>query len=158
MILSSGGRGVLGKNIGREAQHKLEKWTQSNLTGFKKRGSIGLEIGKKGVNWIEYQHNQGSIRSSLAVWGVWGCWKGHPIGLKISKTRVITAEPPYHAHVWEYPPRDSILIIIFLHSESANKHVRLLTKSTLLNIFLLYNYVVNMLDNVVLSARVQNRA
>ncbi len=25
----------------------------------KKRGSIGLEIGKKGVNWIEYQNNEG---------------------------------------------------------------------------------------------------
>ncbi len=62
-----------------------------------KKGSIGLEIGKRGVNWIEYQHNEGSIRSSLAVWGVWGCWKRHPIGLKISKTRDITTEPPYHA-------------------------------------------------------------
>ncbi len=49
-------RGVLGKMFGREAQHKLEKWTQSDLTGFKKRWSIGLEIGKKGFNWIEYQH------------------------------------------------------------------------------------------------------
>ncbi len=48
--------------FGREAQHNLEKWTQSDLTGFKKRGSIVLEIGKKGVNWIEYQHTEGSIR------------------------------------------------------------------------------------------------
>ncbi len=72
-------------------------------------------VQKKGVNWIVncekggqldwgVNHNEGSIRSSLAVWGVWGCWKGHPIRLKISKTRVITAEPPYHAQVWEYPP------------------------------------------------------
>ncbi len=53
--------------FGREAQHKLVKWTQSDLTGFNKRGSIGLEIGKNGVNWIEYQHNDGSNRSSLAV-------------------------------------------------------------------------------------------
>ncbi len=43
-----GGRGgVLSKIYGREAQHKLEKWTRSDLTGFKKRGSIGLEIGKR---------------------------------------------------------------------------------------------------------------
>ncbi len=56
--------------FGREAQHKLDKWTQSDLTGFKKSGSIVLEIGKKGVNWIEYQHNEGSIRSSLVVCGV----------------------------------------------------------------------------------------
>ncbi len=26
------------------------------------------------------------------------------IGLKIPKTEAITAEPPYHAQVWEYPP------------------------------------------------------
>ncbi len=57
------GGGVLHKKFGREAQHKLEKWTPSDLTWFKKRGSIGLEIGKrgsivlnintKGVNQIE---------------------------------------------------------------------------------------------------------
>ncbi len=29
----------------------------------------------------------------------------HPIRLKIPKTEVITAEPPYHAQVWEYPPQ-----------------------------------------------------
>ncbi len=90
--------------FGREAQHKLEKWTQSDLTRVQKKGVNWIENWEKGVNWIEYQHNEGSIRSSLAVWGVWGCWKGHPIGLKISKMRVITAEPPYHAKVWEYPP------------------------------------------------------
>ncbi len=39
--------GVLGKIFGSEAQHKLEKWTQTVLTGLKKRGSIALEIGKK---------------------------------------------------------------------------------------------------------------
>ncbi len=27
-----------------------------------------------------------------------------PIGLKIPKTGVITAEPPYHAQVWVCPP------------------------------------------------------
>ncbi len=27
-----------------------------------------------------------------------------PIGLKIPKIGVITAEPTYHAKVWEYPP------------------------------------------------------
>ncbi len=27
------------------------------------------------------------------------------IRLKIHKTEVITTEPPYHAQVWEYPPR-----------------------------------------------------
>ncbi len=32
--------------------------------------------------------------------------KRHQFGSKISKTRVITAEPPYHANVWEYPPRE----------------------------------------------------
>ncbi len=32
-------------------------------------------------------------------------WNIDPIGLKISKTRVITAEPLYHAQVWEYPKR-----------------------------------------------------
>ncbi len=26
-----------------------------------------------------------------------------PIGLKIHKTWVISAEPPHHAQVWEYP-------------------------------------------------------
>ncbi len=31
-------------------------------------------------------------------------WNRDPIGLKISKMWVITAEPPYHAEVWEYPP------------------------------------------------------
>ncbi len=55
------GGGGLSKIFGREAQ------TESDMTGFKKRGSIGFEIGKKGVNWIEYQHNEGLIRSSLAV-------------------------------------------------------------------------------------------
>ncbi len=30
--------------------------------------------------------------------------KEHPIGSKISKTRNITAEPSYHAQVWEYHP------------------------------------------------------
>ncbi len=24
-----------------------------------------------------------------------------PIGLKISKTGIITTEPPYHAHIWQ---------------------------------------------------------
>ncbi len=35
-----------------------------------------------------------------------GCLRGLRmlIGLKISKTRVITAEPPYHAQVCEFPP------------------------------------------------------
>ncbi len=47
MIYPRGGGGVLGNIFGREAQHKLGIWTQSNLTGLKKRGSIGLEIGKK---------------------------------------------------------------------------------------------------------------
>ncbi len=27
------------------------------------------------------------------------------IGLKMAKTGVITAEPPYHVQVWEYPPQ-----------------------------------------------------
>ncbi len=36
-----------------------------------------------------------------------------PIGLKISKMGVITAEPAYHAQVWEYPPQvlNAVLLI-----------------------------------------------
>ncbi len=45
--------------------------------------------------------------------------KGHPIGLKISKTRLITTEPPYHAQVWEYPPpgRYPVMFSKVLHTE-----------------------------------------
>ncbi len=34
--------------FGREAQHKLEKWTQSDLTGLKKRGQLDWKLGKRG--------------------------------------------------------------------------------------------------------------
>ncbi len=33
-------------------------------------------------------------------------YKRHSIRLKILKTGVITAEPPYHAQAWEYPHRE----------------------------------------------------
>ncbi len=95
-----GGVGVLGKSFGREAQHMLEKWTQSDLTGFKKRGQLDWKLGKRGSIGL-------NINRSLAIWAIWGCWKGHPIGLKISKKRIITTEPPYHAHLWEYSPPPS---------------------------------------------------
>ncbi len=35
--------------FGREAQHKLEKWTQLDLTGFKKRGQLDWKLGKRGL-------------------------------------------------------------------------------------------------------------
>ncbi len=46
-----GGGEVLGKCFCMEAQHKLEKWTQSDLTRLK----------KKGVNWIGNWGKAGSI-------------------------------------------------------------------------------------------------
>ncbi len=33
--------------FGREAQHKLEKWTQSDLTGLKKGGQLDWKLGKR---------------------------------------------------------------------------------------------------------------
>ncbi len=32
-------------------------------------------------------------------------WSRDPIRSKISKMGAITAEPPYHTQVWEYPPQ-----------------------------------------------------
>ncbi len=104
IVVIPGGRGYSAKSLVWRLSTSLKNGPNRIWQGSKKGGSIGLEIGKKGVNWIEYQHNEGLIRSSLAVWGLSGCWKGHPIRLKISKTTVITTEPPYHAQVWEYPP------------------------------------------------------
>ncbi len=34
------------------------------------------------------------------------------MGMQISRLGVITAEPPYHAQVWDYPPQGLIWIAI----------------------------------------------
>ncbi len=74
---------------------------------------------KKWVNWIKHQEEnlykmfknivvknyiQETTRFFLQKKGVnQTIINRDSIGLKISKTSVITAEPPYHAKVWEYP-------------------------------------------------------
>ncbi len=55
--------------FGREAQHKLEKWTQLHLTGFKKGGQLDWKLGKGGqLDWISTQWGVNQIEP--------GCLRG----------------------------------------------------------------------------------
>ncbi len=52
---------------------------------------------------------------------------GTPIGWKIPKMGVITAEPPYHAQVWEYPPWSKYMLE---HLEELTSYTFSLSPST----------------------------
>ncbi len=58
-----------------------------------------------------------------------------PIGLKIPKTGVITVEPPYHAQVWEYPPRGT-------YTHTSQRDVERIYETTLCDIAIAHKWFV----------------
>ncbi len=93
---------------GREAQHKLEKWTQSDLTGFKKRGSIWLEIGKKGSIGLNINTMRGQSDRAWLFEGFEDAEKGTQSDWKFQKRGSSPQNLPTMPKYGSTPPGDTM--------------------------------------------------